>query len=215
MPTSAGGDREEHRFGEQLPNQPRPAGAERQPHRDFAAAADRSREQKVRDVRAGDQQHEADDDGEHAEDRRQHRGRAPRAPARAAPHAPASRRTTACVPAPICASKRRGFGLRLLRARRPASAAQWCSSSRCRAPRGGCRPIICGCIAIGTQADVAMPRNDPRNSGGRDADHGHRHVVDRDLPADDRRVAGEAALPVGVADDGDWMSARRAIVVRR
>jgi hypothetical protein len=27
-------------------------------------------------------------------------------------------------------------------------------------------PVICGCIAMGTQAEVAMPRNEPRNSGG-------------------------------------------------
>ena len=54
------GEREHARFGEQLPNQPEPARAERGPHRQLAAADFAAREQQIRDVRACHQQDEAD-----------------------------------------------------------------------------------------------------------------------------------------------------------
>ena len=62
--------RAQHRaFGHQLPDDPCAARAERLSHRDLPLARDRAREQQVRDVRAGDQQHEADGAEEHEERR--------------------------------------------------------------------------------------------------------------------------------------------------
>ena len=50
---------EQDALGEELPDQPRAAGAERRPHGDLARARLRARQQQVRHVDAGDQQHEA------------------------------------------------------------------------------------------------------------------------------------------------------------
>ena len=47
-------------FGDQLTQQPRPPRAERGPHRDLALARFRSRNQQIRHIRAGNQQHETD-----------------------------------------------------------------------------------------------------------------------------------------------------------
>ena len=49
---------------------------------------------------------------------------------------------------------------------------------------------------------------------GCDADDRDRGVVDGDLLADDRQVAGEAPLPVGIAQHRDRMAARRDVVLR-
>ena len=49
---------EQHAFGQQLPHQPLPAGAERGADRDFLLPPGGARQQQVRDVRAGDQQHQ-------------------------------------------------------------------------------------------------------------------------------------------------------------
>ena len=51
---------EDDALGEQLPNQPRPAGAERGANRDLALARRGPRQQQVRDVDTRNQQHEAD-----------------------------------------------------------------------------------------------------------------------------------------------------------
>ena len=56
----AAGNREHEAFGQELPNQLAAASAERQPHRDLALPHDAARDQQVRDVGAGDQQHEPD-----------------------------------------------------------------------------------------------------------------------------------------------------------
>ena len=52
--------RHESALGEQLPDEPRAAGAERRAHRDLALPAGRAGQQQIRDVGAGDQQHEPD-----------------------------------------------------------------------------------------------------------------------------------------------------------
>ena len=54
----AAGEREEGAFGEQLPHEPRPRGAEGDPYGDFALAVRCPREQQVGHVGAGHQQHE-------------------------------------------------------------------------------------------------------------------------------------------------------------
>ncbi len=57
-----GSERHQHRsLREHLPDQPAPAGADRQPHRDFASPRAPARQQKVRDVGAADQEHDGDD----------------------------------------------------------------------------------------------------------------------------------------------------------
>src|SRR5262249_52861082 len=54
---------------------------------------------------------------------------------------------------------------------------------------------------------------DAVESGLRDADDGHRIVIEADGLADELRVAAEAALPVVVGQDGDGIAARNARVV--
>ena len=56
------------RLGEQLADDPQPAGAERRADRDLAMADRRAREQQVGDVRAGDQQHQRDGAHHHQDD---------------------------------------------------------------------------------------------------------------------------------------------------
>ena len=58
-------DREQHALGQQLTNQAPAPGAERRAHRHLAAPRRGADEQQVRDVRARDQQHEADRTQEH------------------------------------------------------------------------------------------------------------------------------------------------------
>ena len=47
-------------FGEQLPDEPRPSGPESHADRDFPLPRRSSRQQQVRDIGAGDEQHHAD-----------------------------------------------------------------------------------------------------------------------------------------------------------
>ena len=60
-PGRAADEREQRALGQQLAHQPAASGAERQPHRDLLLPRRRAGEQQVRDVRARDQEHEADD----------------------------------------------------------------------------------------------------------------------------------------------------------
>jgi hypothetical protein len=53
---------EQHALGQQLPYQSPPSRADRQPHADLCAAQGCSRQQQVGHVRAGNQQHQRDDD---------------------------------------------------------------------------------------------------------------------------------------------------------
>ena len=59
-PEPAGDERQQHRFDEQLPDDVPSAGAERDADADLVRAMGGARQQQVGDVRAGDQQHEAD-----------------------------------------------------------------------------------------------------------------------------------------------------------
>ena len=54
----AAGERQQHAFGEQLTDDPPPACAQRRAHGHFFLSPRRAREQQVRHVRAGDQQHQ-------------------------------------------------------------------------------------------------------------------------------------------------------------
>ena len=80
-----------------------------------------------------------------------------------------------------------------------------------RLPRSSRPGVITGAIRIGTR----MSRRTGRIEAGearRDADDVHRIVVDQNLPADDRRIAGEPADPVVVAQHDGRMPAIRPIV---
>ncbi len=67
----AAGRREQHALGQELPHQARAAGAQRAANGNLPLPDRRAREQQVRDVGAGDQQHEADR-GEQRQQRRTH-----------------------------------------------------------------------------------------------------------------------------------------------
>ena len=73
-PNDAAGEREQRALGQQLPNEPAASGAERRAHGQLAVAAQQPRERQVRDVGAGDQQHEPG----RAEQDQQHRPRVAR-----------------------------------------------------------------------------------------------------------------------------------------
>ena len=68
-PTTAPTTDEQHAFSQQLADQVGARRAERRPHRDFARARRGARQQQVRDVRAGDEQHEADRAHQHQQRR--------------------------------------------------------------------------------------------------------------------------------------------------
>ena len=56
----AAGDRQQHAFGHELPEQPAAAGAERRAHGKLTMTGLGARQQQVREIRAGDEQHESD-----------------------------------------------------------------------------------------------------------------------------------------------------------
>ena len=64
-PASAADAGQHEALDDQLPDDPRAAGAERDAHRDFLLAADRAREQQVGDIGARDQQHQRDGAEQH------------------------------------------------------------------------------------------------------------------------------------------------------
>ena len=70
QPADAANHGQQQALGEELLNQPPPAGANRQPHRNLLPAAAGARQQQVGDVAAGNQQHQADHG--HAEAAREH-----------------------------------------------------------------------------------------------------------------------------------------------
>ena len=49
---------------------------------------------------------------------------------------------------------------------------------------------------------IRAPDFQPEETGGRNPDHLHRMVVEREFAADDRTIAAQFALPKLVADDG-------------
>ena len=60
----AAGERDDEVLGEQLPNESSPAGANREPHREFLAALGGARQEQVGEVHAREQQHEPANDGQ-------------------------------------------------------------------------------------------------------------------------------------------------------
>src|ERR1035438_6097939 len=62
---------------------------------------------------------------------------------------------------------------------------------------------------------LALAAFDVLESPGGNADGGHCHTVDRDLSTHYAAVAAESLLPIRVAQYGDWMVHRAAVVIRR
>ena len=66
-PERATTPREEHALRQQLTGDPGAAGANRHPDRDFARPRRRAHQQQIRDICAGDQQHDGHHPHQHAE----------------------------------------------------------------------------------------------------------------------------------------------------
>ena len=73
--------------------------------------------------------------------------------------------------------------------------------------------ITAGCIITGTNSAGARANLDAKELARCDADDGKRHAAEPNLPADDRSIAAEAALPVAMTENGDRVPERHAIVV--
>jgi hypothetical protein len=83
------------------------------------------------------------------------------------------------------------------------------TAARCeevrRQPQASCR----------RDPEIRREREGPLETFRGDADHGERRSIQHEGPAHDRRVGPEAPHPERVAQDGDGIHARRAVLVRR
>jgi hypothetical protein len=175
-------------------------GAERGAHRDLARARGRAHQQQVGDVGAGDQQHEPDRAHEDQQ-RRLH----------VADDLVAHRRQLDRQP--------RAVGLGVLRLQPPVHGRQHAARAVQRHPRlepSDHRQEL-GATAegrVGALRHQQVGGARQHQPGRRDADHRARDAVERDRPADDRRVATEAPLPEGVAEHDDARHAAALLVGR-
>jgi hypothetical protein len=213
-----GHDDEQRALGQQLMQQPRAAGAEGHPHRDLALAAHRAGEEHVRDVRAGDQQHQRGHDdeghkrchealaelGEATRERREHD----------AGVAPGEAGETG-----IEGSHGRGG----LVGRHPSHDVEP-KDLRLRQPRPGevgtVRAEALRVVESGLQRerhpDVhGCLQPDAGEVARADADEGEGRAVDRQPAADDIRRPAEAPLPVGMAEDRGGFVGRAGLVWQR
>ena len=200
--TDRGGDhREQHALGEQLPHDPPRRGAERDADRHFALAVRSAREEKIGDVRAGDEEQEADG-GEQR----------PEGALRVADQLLAQRPASAVM-----------FVFDLRHARAGASSAMLSSSrSACSTDAPGLsNPIarryrpgavrLAGPKRIGIQRSTASYSPKP---GARHADDSVVVLVHAQVPADDTGVATEVLHPDGVAEHHHVRAARLVLVGR-
>ena len=106
-----------------------------------------------------------------------------------------------------------------------ASACACCCGDAGLQPHDRLEPAVAALVhAIAAHHFLLHRHRHPRRGGDaeersdesfrRDADDGDRRVVDRDLLADDRRIAGKPPLPVGVAEHRDRVTAGRDVVFR-
>ncbi len=218
--------RQDQRFGEQLHDELPPARAKRQPHRHLGGTRGRARQQQVRDVRAGDDQHQAG----HAEQERQ------RAPGFAADRAlPAQAGGHAQLARPEALH-------RLLahpRLQRRVDVVDECLVGRVDAGRGlldrdarfqpseDVRPVAAAILeALEARLHQRAKRDRHEHLGlraqrravepaRRDADDGQALSVDDQRVVQDRRVEAEALLPVVEAEHDDARFADHAVVALR
>jgi len=188
---------------EQLTDDPSAAGAERRAHGDFLLARQRAGQQEVRDIRACDQQHEADRSQEHQQGTR-----------RTLPTTWSSSGTMPNVRPPLG-----GYSAGKSR-RKPGGDGVHLGS---RPRHGDARlelrdDVVVLVVAIGRgarrqrqrQEDLAVFRHTKRRQHfarqrervGKDADHLVTLSVQVQGPSDDARVATVSARPCAVAQDG-------------
>ena len=190
-PRRAARRREQQAFGEGETHQPDPRGAQGRAYGDLAIAAHRARQQQVGDVGAGDQQH-----SEHRAQQRERSG--PRVAYLAVAHRTHAQRDL------LAKLRRHGFqyarevrlqrALRLLQGEPGAQAGEHAESP----------PLALARLVQGLgQQDIGMSQRGHREIGRQYACHPRGCAIDVERFADRGRVAGEAAAPQCVRDDGD------------
>ena len=225
----AAGDREHQALDEQLPDELPARRAQRQPDRDLPLARKRARDEQVGHVGAGDQEDEADHAHQDDERRREvvpERGVADRGLLDAQL---ALEELLAVVGRPVLRALQGALVLANLREEHlerrlcrfdglaRLQAREYLHPPRSRAAHLEPVPLRHD-DGLHQQRDAERRRAGrihTRKAAGRDADDRHRIVVDEDLPADRRRIEGEAAIPVVVAQHDDRMAPVDLIVFLR
>jgi hypothetical protein len=202
MPSSAAGGREQEALGEDLADQPPARGADRRPDGHLALPRRGLREEHVRDVRAGDEQHEADR-AEQDEERRAGRVVDARDLLRRDAQGPGAREGRLALERQAHrVHQLLRVGLRNARRQAPDAV---------EAARRGVAlvgPQVIGQIdRFGVAVQLEAPRHDP--------DDGVRVVVEQDVAAEHVRVAAVAPLPDVLADDRHRRRPRPPIVVAK
>jgi hypothetical protein len=202
----AAGEREQQALGEQLTDQPRAARANGEPHGDLPPAPRRANEEQVRDVRAGREQDEAHGGEQHEERPPYDRVRArcveftcDRAPVERSDH-----RIRVLLIEDRTVPLHRFLGLR----RRDAGLE----------PRGDVEavtPRLAEHVRRQRHHGQQHVRaaGQPAESGRQHADHSVRLAIDRDRPAEHRRIGVELPLPQRIGEDRDVRGAGRDILV--
>ena len=201
QPERPADDRQQQAFGEQLPDDSPVRGAERGPHRHLLAPPDRARQQQVGDVRAGDQQHEAD--GRHQHDQRSpHVADHLLAQRHDAEREAAVRRIDVRMTGAKARRQRGHLRLRLLERRAgPELRHDVVVLAAADLRRVGSERQRQQHLRIGDDAERGQRLLAQRE---RRLQHAHdlcRLAVEHDRPADHGRVAAEAALPGAVAEN--------------
>ena len=195
----AAGDRQHHVLGQPLRDDPRAARAERQANRRLAAACRRAREEQVRHVGAGDEQHQRDRRDER--DQRAARLADNRVLRRHEPHAPA-----------LVGFRIRGFELQAhrveLRLRGGACDRRLQPSDRhheAAAARHAGHVVFDRCPHLGVVGGKAEARR-------HDADDEVRPSLGHDRSTDNRRIAAEQPLPDAIAEHQHFRRLRPVVV---
>ena len=219
-PSAPPSRRQQDALGEQLADDPKPSGAQAQPHRHFALPGSRARQQQVGDVRARDGQDQADQRQQDVQRLRIRPAQAVQS-ARAFPDHQLGRSS----------GRRFGSAVRAHSWNGPASAA--CACARLTPGRSraiGIDPVVVRVEVRSRRCSPGPPEAgwrasehrrpggtvgiDAKEFGRRHADHGEGQVVDQDRLPERVRRSAETALAQREADDGDGRRAG-AIVVRR
>jgi hypothetical protein len=216
----AAGRREHDAFCKELPHQPPPAGADREPHRHLAPARARPRQQQVGDVGARDRQHRADDPEEQPRHRDQLRPLSRHVVVDPPQHEAVLRRVRDAQAIGRRRDRHVGrLGLRFRDARlqtrdgeEPTVAADLqqigihlAGVARARRPHH----------RLHRHRHVDIPRRSELRTGkvrGRDADDRERLTVQQDRVAEDVAAAAEATLPEAMTDHRHGMRPRRHVV---
>ena len=199
-------------FGQQLPRESRPAGAECQPNGDLALSGGAAREQQVRDVDARDEQNERDRDRDHEQ-----------AISRGAHHLILQRdraqspslRCRRCVAIGVRRAPTRGDGVEV--------GVRCCRSRTCGAAQHDGDDLVAARIAarrlerrrnpeVGALAQKLERRVGKADVGRHDADDRSRKSGDGHRAPDNRGIAAEASRPERVAEHDDSRRAGLAVV---